>query len=1034
MLEIKKITKTYKTEGFTQKALDNVSVNFRECEFASILGPSGSGKTTFLNIIGGLDHYDSGDIEINEISTKKYKDKDWDAYRNHRIGFVFQSYNLISHQSVLNNVKLALTLSGISSKEATDKAKKALKEVGLKDHMYKRPNQLSGGQMQRVAIARALVNDPEIVLADEPTGALDSDTSEQIMKILKKISETKLVIMVTHNPELAEEYSSRIINLKDGEIVSDTNPYDGKVDTKDNLIEEIKKENRTKMSFFTALLLSFNNLMTKKGRTILVSIAGSIGIIGIALILSVSTGFQNYVDTIQEETLTSYPLTIMKESVDLTSMILGMSMDNTKHDEFNDGKVHELQQMTTMLGSVKTNDIKSFKKYLEDKKDDLKKDVANISYKYQIDPIIYAYDSTNELAQLNPSTMMSGMYSANVMSSVGSMTSAFQPIMSSDEVVHEQYELISGKWASNYDELMIVLPDKNTISDLITYSLGFREVDELNQMVQSIFRGEAMSVKHDSLVLSYEDLLNVKLKLIMPSSLYKYNKKYDVYEDMRSDKDFMEKLYKESENLKIVGIITTKEGVSAGALDPVVVYRQDLINHIIEESSKTDMVKKQLKDKNIDVFSGNRFDDKKNTSAFTFADLVSVDEKKLASAFDIKLDQATLAKQSEEYINNINNAITSDTTPALTAYNEAFNGVLEEFKNSLDVDSFIKSDSVKNKTNKLAKEYYMPADTYVTIYKGILQGVKTAYDTAISSVPEGMQDEMKDTIYSGIIDTIKNQAEIRTTSSTMAKTMTETKMRVVIMQNVSNMTSNITSSIAKGFNISPEKITSAFKLNFSEDELMRVVSAMTSPESTADTNLINLGYQDLDEPTIIAVYFNSFEGKENFMDFIQKYNDSVDEEKKINYSDMTGALMSSVKTIVNAVSYVLIAFVSISLVVSSFMIGIITYISVYERTKEIGILRAIGASKHNISSIFNAETFIIGFLSGLFGIAITYIAIPIINAILLSLTENVNIKAMLAPSSALILIGLSIVLTLIGGIIPARAASKKDPVIALRTE
>ncbi|MCR4581297.1 MAG: ABC transporter ATP-binding protein/permease [Bacilli bacterium] len=1032
MLEIKKITKTYKTEGFTQKALDNVSVNFRECEFASILGPSGSGKTTFLNIIGGLDHYDSGDIEINEISTKKYKDKDWDAYRNHRIGFVFQSYNLISHQSVLNNVKLALTLSGISSKEATERAKKALKEVGLKDHMYKRPNQLSGGQMQRVAIARALVNDPEIVLADEPTGALDSETSEQIMKILKKISETKLVIMVTHNPELAEEYSSRIINLKDGEIVSDTNPYDGKVDTKDNLIEEIKKENRTKMSFFTALLLSFNNLMTKKGRTILVSIAGSIGIIGIALILSVSTGFQNYVDLIQEETLTSYPLTIMKESVDITSLILGMSMDNTTHNEYTDGKVHELQQMTTMLGSVKTNDIKSFKKYLDDNRDNLKEDVANVSYKYQIDPIIYTHDSTKELAQLNPSTMMSGMYSANVMSSVGSMTSAFQPLYN-EEVVKEKYDLLEGRWPEKYDELLVVLPDKSTISDLITYSLGFREVDELNQMVQAIFRGEVMEVKHDPLVITYQDLLNVKLKLIMPYELYKYNKKYDVYEDMRDDKEFMEKLYKSSVDLKIVGVITVKEG-SAAVLDPVVVYKQELINYIIDNASKNDMVKKQLKNKEIDVFSGNRFDDKKNTSAFTFADLVSVDEKKLASAFDIKIDQNTLSKQSEEYINNINNAITSDITPALNAYNDAFDGVLDEFKNSLDVETFIDGDYVKGKTDKLAKDYYIPADTYKTIYKGVLNGVKTAYDTAMESVPEAMQANMKDTIYSNIVNTIKNQTEIKAAANTMAKTMTETKMRVVILQNVSNMTSNITSSIAKGFNISPDKITSAFKLNFTEDELMRVVSAMTSGEATADTNLINLGYQDLEEPTVIAVYFTSFEGKENFMEFIKKYNDSVDEDKKINYSDVTGALMSSVKTIVNAVSYVLIAFVSISLVVSSFMIGIITYISVYERTKEIGILRAIGASKHNISSIFNAETFIIGFLSGVFGIAITYIAIPIINAILLKATENVNIKAMLAPSSALILIGLSIVLTLIGGIIPARAASKKDPVIALRTE
>ena len=1034
MLEIKKITKIYKTEGFTQKALNSVSVNFRECEFASILGPSGSGKTTFLNIIGGLDHYDSGDIEINEISTKKYKDADWDAYRNHRIGFVFQSYNLISHQSVLNNVKLALTLSGISKKEATNRAKKALKEVGLKDHMNKRPNQLSGGQMQRVAIARALVNDPDIVLADEPTGALDSDTSEQIMKLLKKISEKKLVIMVTHNPELAEEYSSRIINLKDGEIVSDTNPYDGKKDTKQNLIEEIKREKKTKMSFFTALALSFNNLMTKKGRTILVSIAGSIGIIGIALILSVSTGFQRYVDSIQEETLTSYPLTIMKESVDLTSMILGMSMDNTTHDEYNDGKVHELQQMTTMLGSVKSNDIKSFKKHLDSHRDELNKDVSTIGYMYSVDPLIYTYDSTNKLAQLNPSTMMSSMYSSNVMSSMGSMTSAFQPMLNNEDIIHDQYELLKGKWPERYDEMIIVLPDKSTISDLIVYSLGLRDVDELKDMVEAIFRGETMNVKHDSKTFTYDDLLNIKLKLILPTSIYKYNNKYEVYEDMREDEDYMEKVYDKAINLKIVGIVTTKEGVTAGSMDPVVVYRQDLIDYIIDESAKTDMVKKQLKNKDIDVFSGNKFDDKKNTSSFTFADLVSVDEKKLASAFDIKIDQNSLAKQSETYINNINNAITSDINPALIAYNNALDQVLNGFKKSMDVDTYLGSNEVKNITNKLASDYYIPGDTYKTIYKGVLNGVQTAYNTAMDAIPDEMKESMKDTVYQNIVDTVKNQTELKAASETMAKTMTETKMRVVILQNVSDMTSNITTSIAKGFNISPEKITSAFKLNFSEDELMRVVSAMTSEESTAETNLVKLGYQDKEEPSIIAVYFNSFEGKENFIEFIKKYNDTVDEDTKINYSDLTGSLMSSVKTIVNAVSYVLIAFVSISLVVSSFMIGIITYISVYERTKEIGILRAIGASKHNISSIFNAETFIIGFLSGLFGVGFTYLAIPIINAILLSATNNVNIKAVLKPTDALILIALSVVLTLIGGIIPAKAASKKDPVIALRTE
>ena len=1034
MLEIKNITKVYKTAGFEQKALDKVSVNFRKSEFASVLGPSGSGKTTLLNIIGGLDKYTSGDLIINGVSTKKYKDADWDSYRNHRIGFVFQSYNLISHQTVLRNVELALTLSGVSKKDRVRRAKAALKEVGLEKHIHKRPNQLSGGQMQRVAIARALVNDPEIILADEPTGALDSSTSVQIMEILKKVSKDKLVIMVTHNPDLANKYSNRIINLQDGKIVDDTNPFDGKDIEKEE--KHVTKSNtkKTKMSFLTALSLSLNNLLTKKGRTILVSLAGSIGIIGIALILSVSTGFQGYVDSIQEETLTSYPLTIQKESVNITSMLIGMSMDNTDKPETDDGKVHELQQMTTMFGSVKTNDIKSFKKHIDDHREDLKKDVSTISYMYSIDPIIYTYDASNTLAQLNPSTMMSSMYSSTVTTTMGNMTSAFQPMLNNEEVIHDQYELLDGKWPEKYNELIIVLPNKNSISDLVTYSLGLREVDELNRMVQAIFRGEATKVEHEPLVLTYQDLMNVKLKLILPYKLYKYNTKYDVYEDMREDDKYMSKLYQESPDLKIVGVVTTKEGVSAGSMDPVVVYRPELVDYIIDESAKSDMVKKQQAKKDVDVFSGNKFDDKKNTGAFSFQDLVSVDEKALKNMFSVNISQEDMAKESQKYIDNINAAITTNTQPALDAYNKALNDTLNGFINYLDVDKYLASKEMNDRVNKLALDYYIPADTYKTIYKGILTGVLTGYNAAIQAVPENMRESMKSQVYNGIITTIKDQVEIRAAASQMATTMTETKMRVVVLQNVGEMTTNITTKMASAFNIDPKKFASAFKLNFSEDELMRVVGAMNTEESTAVTNLIKLGYQDKDAPTIVAVYFNSFEGKENFVKFIDDYNNSVDEEQKINYSDITGSLMSSVKTIVNAVSYVLIAFVSISLVVSSIMIGIITYISVYERTKEIGILRAIGASKRNVSSIFNAETFIIGFLSGVFGITITYILIPIINSILLSATNNVNIKAMLEPTSALWLILLSVILTIIGGLIPAKAASRRDPVIALRTE
>ena len=1041
MLEIKNITKIYKTEGFEQKALDKVSVNFRKSEFASVLGPSGSGKTTLLNIIGGLDKYTNGDLVINGVSTKKYKDADWDSYRNHRIGFVFQSYNLISHQTILKNVELALTLSGVSKKERIKKAKAALKEVGLEKHINKRPNQLSGGQMQRVAIARALVNNPDIILADEPTGALDSQTSVQIMDILKKVSQNKLVIMVTHNPELANTYSNRIINLQDGHIVDDTNPFDGK----DIEVEEKKvtKSNtkKTKMSFITALSLSLNNLLTKKGRTVLVSIAGSIGIIGIALILSVSTGFQNYVDSIQEETLTSYPLSIMKESFDITSLLMGIdtNQDDVEEIKMDNEKVLERQIMTKTLSSVKSNDIKAFKKYLAEHKKDYENDVSTISYMYSIDPNIYTYDSTNTLVKVNPNSLFTSIYSSNITSSVGNMGSVFQPMLNNQKVLDEQYDVLKGKWPEKYDELLLVLPNKDSIPDLITYSLGFRDNKELTEMVQSIFRGESSNVKHESLKLSYDDLLNKELKLILPSSLYKFNNKYDVYEDMSEDEQFMKDLYKKSLKLKIVGIVTTKEGVNAGSLENGIAYRQDLIDYIIDESSKTDIVKKQLKNRDVDVFSGNKFDNKKNTDAFTFQDLVSVDEKKLKEVFKININFINISEADavigdEKYINNINAAITTDTNPALTKYTETLNTVLNNFVNYLDVEKYLSSNEVNSLVNSLEKEYYLPGDTYKTIYRGLLTSVLTAYNTAIEAVPEPMRESMKNQVYTQIVNTVKSQPEIGGVALQIAKTMTETKMRVVILQNVGDMTAGITSKLGSAFNVDPAKFASAFKLNFSEDELMRVVSAMNTQESTADTNLVQLGYQDKESPSIVAVYFSSFEGKENFVKFIKDYNNSVGEETKIKYSDITGALMSSVKTIVNAVSYVLIAFVSISLVVSSIMIGIITYISVYERTKEIGILRAIGASKRNVSSIFNAETFIIGFLSGLFGIGITYIMIPIINGILVGLTNNVNIKAMLNPTSALSLIILSIILTLIGGIIPAKAASRRDPVIALRTE
>ncbi len=1054
MIEIKNISKIYKTEGFEQKALDKVSVNFRKHEFASILGPSGSGKTTFLNIIGGLDEYTSGDLIVNEVSTKKFKDRDWDSYRNHRVGFIFQSYNLITHQTILKNVELALTLSGISKNERKKRAIEALKEVGLESHINKKPNQLSGGQMQRVAIARALINNPEIILADEPTGALDSETSVQIMDLLKKISKDKLVIMVTHNPDLAKEYSSRIINIKDGKIISDSNPYDGKIDTREKKETEIDKSKKTKMSFLTALSLSFNNLMTKKARTILVSIAGSIGIIGIALILAVSTGFQNYVDSIQEDTLTSYPLVIQQESADLTSLLLSMRSGSTLTN--NSNEVKEEQYITSMLSSVSTNDLKSFKHYLEDNYEKVEKDLSNVQYSYSIDPTIYTIDKTNKIVRLNPSDVFSSvMGNSTLMSSYSSMTSVFTSMVDNRSEIEKDYNVLAGKWPENYDEMIIVLSEPNTISDLLVYSLGLRDTSELTKMITSIMSGETVDIKNDPMTLTYEDLMNIDLRLIMPSDTYKYNTKYNVYEDMSKDENYMSDLYNNALKLKIVGIVSPKEGVSSMALSPGVAYTNELIDHIIDYSLTKDVVKKQIEDEETDVFSGNKFGSNKNNFDFEFTDLVKIDEKKLQNAFNINIDPQLIEKETQEYMTEINNSISIDTTPARTLFtnnlntftNNIFDTINGEFSLT-DIDKIVNT-YLSNNTSLLSnmeKEYIIPTSALQTTYSGLLKGLLASYITKYNTNmklqdpnfvidAENPKAEVIEETKNEVINDYLSSTPIIGTIDTMAKTMTEAKVKKEVLTKVGELTGNITKSFSSSFNIDQDKIASAFTLNFTEDELTRVVSAMMNKtETTQKTNLIALGYQDKEEPTYISFYFNSFDGKENFLSFIKDYNKIVDEDQEIKYSDTTGILMSSVKTIVNAVSYVLIAFVSISLVVSSIMIGVITYISVYERTKEIGILRAIGASKGNISSIFNAETFIIGLLSGLFGIGLSYTLIPIINKVLHHFTGNIPLSASLKITSAIILIILSIILTLIGGLIPAKAASKKDPVEALRSE
>ena len=1055
MLEIRGVTKVYETGGIKRTVLNKISINFRENEFAAILGPSGSGKTTLLNIIGGLDKYTSGDLIINEKSTKKFHDKDWDAYRNHRVGFVFQSYNLIPHQTVLNNVKLALTLSGISKRSAIRRAKAALKEVGLEEHINKLPAQLSGGQMQRVAIARALVNDPDILLADEPTGALDSETSIQVMDVLKKVASTKLVVMVTHNPDLAREYATRIIKLKDGKIISDSKPYDGKIKTDLDLIAAEKKSKKTKMHFATAAGLSLKNLLTKKARTILVALAGSIGIIGIALISAVSTGFQNYIDKIEEDTLTSYPLALKKESADMTGILL--SLTGNTNLEAVEGKLHENQILTSTLGTVSNNDLPSFDTYLKNHEDELEGDIRLKEYEYNVDPNIYTIDATKKVAKMNPSTLFTSLVGeSSLLRNYSSMTSVYQQY--EKENLQNDTELLAGRYPNEYNELMVVLSNKGEISDLLTYSLGFHDTNELNKIVSKIMSGENVAIKNEPLELTYDDILNVDLRLVAATDTYKYNSKYEVYEDMSGDEAYMKKVYDKSEKLKIVGVsVMNSEMLSAGS---GVAYLPSLVTHIIEKSAKTEIVQKQLKNPELDIFSNTKFGEEDNDYNFEFSDLVSVDEAKLKQAFGGTIDQNAIAKKTKDYINQISADISADTSPVKDALRERFNTLAKDLKQHIagsdGSGTFKKSDITKivqdfikaHDFSDLEKSYYVPASQFAELYQGLLSGLLNAYVTGYAAAMQMMhvpfnpdQDPVmiNDTVFDQVLSTYTNNIQVDAAFEAIAIPVTEITMKQKILTKVGNLTAYLSSSFSSAFKVDQNAIIGAFKLNFSEDELSRVVTAMfTKKKSTLATNLSALGYQDLDDPTQISFYFWSFDGKTHFLDFLGNYNNNMkdigEDDKVIDYTDTTGVLMSSVKTIVDAVSYVLIAFVSISLVVSSIMIGVITYISVYERTKEIGILRAIGASKHNISSIFNAETFIIGLLSGLIGSGVSYLLIPIINLILHHFTGDIPLSATLAPQTAILLIILSVILTLIAGIIPSRSASKKDPVEALRSE
>lgn len=1124
MLQIKNISKTYKTGNFIQKALDEVSLNLRDNEFVAILGPSGSGKTTLLNIIGGLDKYDSGDLIINGISTKDYKDKQWDTYRNHTIGFIFQSYNLIPHQTILSNVELALTIAGISKKEKTKLALDALDKVDLKEQAHKKPNQLSGGQMQRVAIARALVNNPSIVLADEPTGALDTKTSIQVMDLLKEVAKDRLVVMVTHNPELAKKYANRIVYLKDGVIIDDTNPYKGLESGLNPGTNPGSNLPPAHMSFLTALSLSFNNLLSKKGRTILTAFAGSIGIIGISLILALSTGFQNYIDKIQDDTMSSYPLTIQSETTNVFTALLQAHMPNDK-EEADDGLVHEQLMISSMMDSVGSNDLKSFISYLNDNEDLYKDDVKKISYAYSITPRIYTKDITDTIVQLNPSTLMSSIYSDSAASLLSSMSAANAMgifVQSDKETLESNTNLIQGRYPEKYNEVMLVLKDKDRIPDLLVYSLGLRDNKVLNQLVNDIMTNHESDIKDEAKTFTYDELINRQLKLINTSDLYKYNSKYDTYEDMSNDKEYLEDVYNKSEDLIITGAAYCNDNSSLTGI----VYYDSLVDHVIDLAKDSDIVKKQLKNPDIDVFSGNKFDKDKEKSGLNFNDMVSIDQDKLKNAFKFNLDTSaikdtdyasiilnnsndikeTITSTTDSFVGVINNTYKSFGTTLIDSYNKMFTqtvtiatscpndnyvDVAEPSKGCIfnEGDDYVEINGYKYVPNNYISTSYV----YYGEYSPLDPNVKTVdffintfdlnedFNNSIDLVCQNLKDKMyinltKDdikniayemfrTYFDEIrknenfdsttnlikvddlidVDTVENAVLTNSASSIYGQAYNSAKelINMLAAKGVASAVQESTTPLIKVFEGMDKAITfdtqafsSAFNFDMDEDELSRLMSSMlTSSSASYKNNLVNLGYQDKEEPTSISFYLNDFESKDNFLNLIDTYNQQVkDEDKDISYTDMTGLLMSSVSTIVNAVTYVLIAFVSISLIVSSIMIAVITLISVMERTKEIGILRAMGASKHNVSSIFNAETFIIGLLSGFIGVSISSLLTIPINNLIHKLTDVYDINAVLNLKPALILVLISVLLTMLAGFIPSKKAAKQDPVIALRSE
>lgn len=1083
MLDLRVICKRYVTQSFTQVALDSVSLSFRDNEFVAILGPSGSGKTTMLNVIGGLDHFDSGDLLIDGISTKDFNDRDWDAYRNNRIGFVFQSYNLIPHQSILENVELALTLTGVGHAERRQRARKALEAVGLGEHVDKRPSQLSGGQMQRVAIARALINDPEIVLADEPTGALDSTTSVQVMDLLKDVARDRLVIMVTHNPELAYKYATRIVNLADGKVTDDSDPFDAAEAAR----REAKPTRKTSMSFVTALGLSARNLMTKKGRTAMTAFAGSIGIIGIAAILALSNGVNDYIKKVEEDTLSSYPLTISKQDYDLSSMMGGHGATDDEVSEGEDSsdatggkdkgtdKIPVVTAVKDMFASVKSNDMTSFKAWLDAGGDGIDKEVNAIQYGYGISPVVYRAGKGDEKpVRLVPNAMteaMSGGASSAATVSMDSMgTSVFNEMIDDQSLLDSQYDVVAGHWPTSANEAVMVLSSRGTVGDYTLYSIGALDIDELNDLVNSAMTADGkVETPKAGTDFTYDDALSTTFKVLSPSDAYRKNEETGMWTDMSGDADFMAAKVADGIDVRIVGVVRPNEAANASALSPGIAYTHALTRQLMERAADSQIVQEQLAYPETDVFTGKTFDELQGEAkqGVDLGSMFSVDEAALKSAFSLdssalsgaaggmdlsSLDLSGLDIDLSGVGRDIDFGDIMAKAPA-PDFSGIFDGLeltpeqmqqVGTLANQL-FEGFMQSDQFKalspedlKDASKLAAAFsaYLENDAAAQQYLAQLRalGGDALAERLQQVMGDYVQKQLAPYLQQSMDQVMKAVSEqIATTVSTQLKAGT-----AGLMDQMATQMSSSFANLASAMRVDANAFARAIHFSMDAEDLSSLMmSYAKASKLTYENNLATLGYADEADPISVKIFPRDFEAKERVLDHIDAYNKQVKaaghDEQAISYTDYMGIIMGSVTDIVNTISLVLIAFVSISLVVSSIMIGIITYISVLERKKEIGILRAIGASKRNVANVFNAETFIEGLIAGVFAIVVVVAVSLPVNAWALAAKQVPNLMS-LPVQDALVLIAVSVLLTVVAGLLPARSASKKDPVEALRSE